>query len=383
MSANPLMELRKAGVSVWIDFLSRGMITTGKLKRLMDEDGLAGVTSNPTIFMKAFGGSADYDGRLRELLNGGMKDEKELLLHLAGWDVADAADILRPVYDSTGGRDGYVSIEVSPDLAYKTEETIAEARRLSSEITGRQNVYVKVPATREGLPAIERLISEGVNVNVTLLFSRKRYAEVTDAYMKGVEARLEAGQPVDAVTSVASFFVSRVDTLVDKLLEEKLAGAGSGPERERLQGLVGRAAVANAKLAYQDYKEIFSSARFKDIHHKGGRIQRLLWGSTSTKNPNYSDVKYVEELIGPDIINTMPDDTMDAFRDHGKAAPTLEKGLEEAEAVLKALEEVGIGYDDVTRRLEDEGVKKFSDSYFEALDEVARKRDAFLQKAAS
>ncbi|GAB4390005.1 MAG: hypothetical protein Kow0025_19080 [Thermodesulfovibrionales bacterium] len=383
MGANPLLELKKAGVSAWIDFLSRELIKTGKLRRLMDEDGLAGVTSNPTIFMKAFGGSPDYDGRLKDLLGQGMKDAKDLLLNLAGWDVSGAADLLRPVYESTGGRDGYVSIEVSPDLAHKAEETVAEARRLSGEIVGRRNVYIKVPATREGLPAIERLIREGVSVNVTLLFSRKRYTEVTDAYLRGIEGRLKAGEPVDSVTSVASFFVSRVDTLVDKLLEGKLASAGSEAERDKLKGLMGKAAVANARLAYQDYKEIFSSRRFKDIHRGGGRIQRLLWGSTSTKNPAYRDVKYVEDLIGPDIINTMPEETIEAFRDHGKVAPTLERGLEEARAVLRDLEGVGIDFDAVTRQLEDEGVRKFSESYFEALDLVAEKRDGLLGKAAS
>jgi transaldolase len=375
MSANPLHELEKLGVSVWLDYLSRDIINSGKLRGLVQEDGLSGVTSNPTIFMKAITGSAVYDQPLKEMIENGERDPKELFLGLALRDVADAADILRPVYERDGGRNGFISIEVSPDLAYDTEATIKEARRLFSAI-GKKNILVKVPATREGLPAIEELISEGVNVNVTLLFSIKRYEEVMEAYLRGLERRLKAGLPVGEASSVASFFVSRVDTLVDKLLEEKL----SSLEKDKAKGLMGKAAVANAKLAYRKYREVFSGKRFSALKEKGAHIQCLLWGSTGTKNPAYSDIKYVEEIAGPDIINTMPEKTIKAFKDHGNPRATIEKGLDEAEAVFKELKALGIDMDQVTQQLEDEGVKLFSDSFFSLLKEIASKRDALVSE---
>jgi transaldolase/glucose-6-phosphate isomerase len=375
MGANPLLELNDLGVSVWLDYLSRDLINSGKLKRLVDEDGLTGVTSNPTIFMKAISGSTDYDGPLREMIEKGERDPKELFLGLALRDIADAADILWPVYLKDRGRNGFISIEVSPDLAYDTDATIEEARRLFSAI-GKKNILVKVPATRQGLPAIEELISEGVNVNVTLLFSIKRYEEVMEAYIRGLERRLGAGRPVDEVSSVASFFVSRVDTLADKLLGER----PSGPEKDKAKGLMGKAAVANARLANRRYREVFSGKRFSSLMEKGARIQRLLWGSTGTKNPAYSDIKYVEEIIGPDIINTMPETTMTAFKDHGNARPTIEKGLDEAEAVFRGLGALGIDIDRLTRELEEEGVRLFSDSFFSLLGEIAEKRDALLSE---
>lgn len=375
MGANPLHELEKLGVSVWLDYLSRDIINSGKLKGLVAEDGLSGVTSNPTIFMKAITGSTEYDSPLKEMIEKGERDPKELFLGLALRDIADAADILRPVYMKDRGSNGFISIEVSPDLAYDTGATIKEARRLFSAI-GKKNILIKVPATREGLPAIEELISEGVNVNVTLLFSIKRYEEVMEAYIRGLERRLEAGLPVGEVFSVASFFVSRVDTLVDKLLEKKL----SGPEKDRAEGLMGKAAVASAKLAYRKYREVFSGKRFSALKENGARIQRLLWGSTGTKNPAYSDIKYVEEIVGRDMINTMPETTMEAFKDHGNARATIEEGLEEAEAAFRGLEALGIDMDKVTQELEDEGVKLFSDSFFSLLKEIAAKRDALISE---
>jgi transaldolase/glucose-6-phosphate isomerase len=379
MGANPLIDLKNLGVSVWFDYLSRDHINSGKLKSLVDEDGLSGVTSNPTIFMKAITGSTEYDEPLRDMIKKGQNDPKELFLGLALRDIADAADILWPVYQQSSGRNGFISIEVSPDLAYDTDATVKEARRLFSTI-GKKNILVKVPATKEGLPAIEELISEGVNVNVTLLFSIKRYEEVMEAYIKGLERRLGNGLPVGEVSSVASFFVSRVDTLADKLLDGKLSNAGSEAEKERIKGLMGKAAVANAKLAYRKYREVFSGERFSTLKEKGAHIQCLLWGSTGTKNPSYSNIKYVEEIIGPDIINTMPEKTMKAFKDHGNARATIEEGLDEAEAVFRDLGSLGIDMDQVTQQLEDEGVKLFSDSFFSLLKEIAEKRDAFLSE---
>ena len=377
MNKNPLIGLKEIGQSVWLDNLSRKLIHSGELKRLIDEDGLSGVTSNPTIFQKAISGSADYDSSLRKMIDKGVKDERELFLGLATEDVSDAADLLRPTYRSTSGRDGFVSIEVSPDLAYDTEPTILEAKRLFSGI-GKKNILVKVPGTKQGLPAIERLTSEGVNVNVTLLFSTERYEEVMEAYLRGLEKRVKQGQPIDEIASVASFFVSRVDTLTDKLLESRLSSASSRAEKDRVASLLGKAAVANAKIAYKKYETIFSGQRFKALKEKGGRVQRLLWGSTGTKNPKYSDIKYVEELIAPDTINTMPEATMTAFKAHGQVRITIRDHLEEAERLFPELKSIGINLQDVTEQLEKEGVQLFSDSFFALLKEIAKKRDTFL-----
>jgi transaldolase/glucose-6-phosphate isomerase len=285
--------------------------------------------------------------------------------------------MLWPVYQSTKGLDGFVSIEVSPDLAYNTEVTIAEARRLFSTI-GKKNILVKVPATKQGLPAIEQLTSEGVNVNITLLFSVKRYEEVAEAYLRGLEKRANHGKPIHEITSVASFFVSRVDTLTDKLLEGRISSAGSKAEKDKISSLLGRAAVANAKIAYKRYKGIFAGKRFGAVKEKGGRIQRLLWGSTGTKNPKYSDIKYVQELIGPDSINTMPETTMMAFKDHGQVKITIEDSLEEAERLFPELRSIGIDINEVAEQVEREGVQLFSDSFFSVLKEIAKKRDSFL-----
>jgi len=377
MNNNPLIGLRELGQSVWLDNLSRKLINSGELMRLIDEDGLSGITSNPTIFQKAISGSTDYDASLQKMINKGIKDEKELFLGLAIEDVSNGADMLWPVYQSTNGMDGFVSIEVSPDLAYDTDATIAEARRLFSTLN-RKNILVKVPATKQGLPAIERLISEGVNINVTLLFSIERYEEVAEAYLSGLEKRKSKGQPLHEIASVASFFVSRVDTLADKLLETRLSSAASKAEKDKIMSLFGKAAVANAKIAYKKYKNIFSGKRFLTLKEKGGCIQRILWGSTGTKNPKYSDIKYVEELIAPDSVNTLPETTLMAFKDHGQAKVTIHNGLEEAEKLPEELKSFGVELDQVTEQLENEGVRSFSDSFFTLLNEITAKRDSFL-----
>ncbi len=373
MKENPIKKLKEIGQSIWLDNLSRHLMDSGELKRLIEEDGLTGITSNPTIFQKAISGSKDYDASLQALLRKGIHDEKELFWGLAFEDISRAADMLWAVYQRSGGKDGFVSIEVSPDLAYETEKTIAEAKRLFSTL-GKKNVLVKVPATKPGIPAIERLTAEGVNVNVTLLFSVKRYEEVMEAYLRGLESRARQGQPIQQISSVASFFVSRVDTLTDKLLEARLSSASSEAEKRKVKGLFGKAAVANAKVAYKKYKAIFSGARFLAL--KGANVQRILWGSTGTKNPKYSDIKYLEELIGPDSINTVPEATLKAFVDHGRVRVTIHEGLEEAERLFGELKSAGVDIDQVTDALEKEGVKLFSDSFFALLKEIAQKRDA-------
>ncbi len=379
MNKNPLIGLKEIGQSIWLDNLSKKLIHSGELKRLIDEDGLSGVTSNPTIFQKAISGSNDYDPSLRRTIDEGVKDEKELFLGLAMEDVSHAADLLWPTYQSTNGQDGFVSIEVSPDLAYDTAATISEARRLFSTL-GKKNILVKVPGTKQGLPAIEQLTSEGVNVNVTLLFSTERYEEVAEAYLRGLERRANQGQPIHEIASVASFFVSRVDTLTDKLLETRLFSATSKAEKDKIVNLFGKAAVANAKIAYEKYRSIFSNRRFLTLKEKGGHIQKILWGSTGTKNPKYSDIKYVEELIGPDSINTLPETTIKAFKDHGQAKRTISNDLEGAKKLFPELKSIGIDIHEVTEQLEKEGVQLFSDSFFALLKEIVKKRDLFLPR---
>jgi transaldolase len=377
MKDNPLRELQKIGQSVWLDNLSRHLLDSGELERWIEEDGVTGITSNPTIFQKAISGSRDYDASLKSLLRKGMRDEKELFLNLAMEDIGRAADLLRPVYQQSGGQDGLVSIEVSPDLAYNPEQTVVEARRLFSALA-RKNILIKVPGTKPGLPAIEQLTAEGVNVNVTLLFSGSRYEEIAEVYLRGLEKRTGQGQPIREIVSVASFFVSRVDTLVDKLLETPLASASTDADRKKMKNLLGRAAAANAKLAYHKYKNIFSSKRFLDL--KGANVQRILWGSTGTKNPAYSDIKYVQELIGPGSINTLPEPTLMAFKDHGKAHVTIEDRLEDAERLFVELKGVGVDIQRVTEQLEEEGVRLFSDSFILLLKEIAAKRDSILSE---
>jgi transaldolase len=382
MNKNPLIGLKELGQSAWLDNLSRRLIHSGELKRFIDEYGFSGITSNPTIFQKAISGSTDYDTSLRRMIDKGINDEKELFLGLAIEDVSNGAEMLWPTYQSTNGLDGFVSIEVSPDLAYDTDATISEAKRLFSTI-GKKNILVKVPATKQGLPAIEQLISEGVNINVTLLFSVRRYEEVAESYLRGLEKRMSKGQPINEIASVASFFVSRVDTLTDKLLETRLSSVTSRAEKDKIASLFGKAAVANARIAYKKYKSIFSGKRFLTLNERGGHTQRILWGSTGTKNPKYSDIKYVEELIAPDSINTMPEATIEAFKNHGQAKITIGDHLEEAERLFQELKSVGIEINDVTEQLESEGVKLFSDSFFSLLKEIAKKRESFVSLSST
>ncbi len=366
--------LQALGQSVWYDNIRRGLITSGELQRLIDR-GIVGVTSNPTIFQRAIAASNDYDAALRDLALAGH-DTPEIYEALAIADIQAAADLLRPVYERTAGDDGYVSLEVSPDLAHDTEGTIDAARRLFSAI-GRPNVMIKVPATSAGLPAITRLIADGVNINVTLIFSVQVYAQVADAYITGLEQRLAAGLPVDRVRSVASVFVSRIDTAVDALLQERLA-ASDDASRAQIEALLGKAAIANSKITYRRFQEIFGAPRFQALRARGAHVQRPLWASTSTKNPAYRDVIYVEELIGPDTVNTMPPATIDAFADHGRVRQTLTEELEEAEATLAQLATLGIDLEAVMQRLLDEGVKAFADSFHDLLGCIDAKRQALL-----
>jgi transaldolase len=362
MSKSRLHQLSELGQSVWIDSLSREWLRTGELRRMIEEDAVVGVTSNPTIFQKAMSEGGWYDDQLREVLDE-EDDLKEIFLRLAFDDIGEACDVLRAVWDRTEGLDGYVSLEVDPTLANDTEATIDEAQRFHDTVD-RPNLYVKIPATKEGLPAIEEMISRGKSINVTLIFSLERYAEVAEAYIRGLERLLEAGGDPSTVVSVASFFVSRVDTETDKRLD----ASGSHDH------LKGRLAIANAKLAYQRYKEIFSGPRWETLAARGATPQRCLWASTSTKNPEYRDVMYVEELIGSETVNTMPKETIEAFQDHGVVRPTLEEGLDEARQLFEELAAAGVDYDDVTRVLEEEGVQKFADSFQELLDGIAAKR---------
>ena len=361
MATSRLHELSERGQSVWIDSISREWLREGFLAKLMRDDAVVGVTSNPTIFQKSLAEGDWYDEQLKEVL--AEEDEpKEIFYRLAVEDIQDACDELRQVWDTGGGKDGYVSMEVDPTLAYDREGTTAEALRLHEWID-RPNVLVKIPATEPGLGAIEECIAQGRSINVTLIFGLDRYAEVAESYIRGLERLVEAGGDPAPVASVASFFVSRVDTEADKRLD-----AVGAPE------LKGKLAVANAKLAYQRYKEIFAGPRWEALAAKGATPQRCLWASTSTKNPDYPDTLYVDELIGPETVNTMPLETIEAFQDHGTVADTLESGLDEAREVFAALERVGVDYDDLTKTLEREGVQKFSDSFEELLEGIEAKR---------
>ena len=374
---NPLKTLQEYGQSVWLDFLSRDLFRSGELKRLIAEDGLRGMTSNPSIFEKAIGHGEDYDAQIAELEASGDLDPGTLFERLAVTDIQSAADALRPVYDQTQGRDGYVSIEVSPYLAMQTDATIEEARRLWREI-GRDNLMVKIPATKPGLPAIRTMIAEGVNINITLLFSQKVYAEVAEAYISGLEEYVAKGGDPHKVASVASFFVSRIDTMVDEALDKKIAVANDPAEKARLKGLQGKIAIANAKLAYQLYQHIFRDERWQRLAQHGAQTQRLLWASTGTKNKAYSDVLYVEELIGPDTVNTMPPATMEAFRDHGRPRMSLEEDVPAAEAAMSALAKAGISIDEITARLVEDGVRLFAEAADNLYAAVQKKRRTVL-----
>lgn len=343
----------------------------GRLAQLIEEDGLAGVTSNPAIFEKAIAHDREYQEPLRELVRRGDTEPIRIYEHLAIEDIGSAADVLRAVYDASDRRDGYVSLEVSPYLAHVTDATIDEARRLWREVD-RENLMIKVPATPAGLPAIRRLTGEGINVNVTLLFSQTVYEKVAEAYLAGLEDLVGRGGDPRKLASVASFFVSRIDTAVDKLLDERLRDTRESGARKALEDLKGKVAVANAKLAYQRYLRLFSGKRWAALAARGARAQRLLWGSTGTKNPAYSDVLYVEELIGADTVNTVPPATMDAFRDHGKVRASLTENIEEAARVMAALKSAGISIDEVTARLVDDGVRLFAEAFDQLLAAVSR-----------
>ncbi len=374
---NPVKALENHGQAVWLDFLARGFVARGDLKKLIDTDGVKGVTSNPSIFEKAIGSSDEYDGVIGHALKNGDRPVADLFEHLAVEDIQHAADVLRPVYDDLKGEDGFVSLEVSPYLAMDTKGTIAEAERLWKAVH-RDNLMVKVPATPEGLPAIEHLIGEGISINITLLFSRDVYVEVAEAYLAGLEHYVAGGGDPSHVASVASFFVSRIDSAVDKQLDERIARANDPSEKERLAALKGKVAVANAKLAYQEYKRLFSGARWDRLAAKGAKPQRLLWASTGTKNKDYSDVLYVEELIGPNTVNTVPPATLDAFRDHGTPRDSLEENVEAAKNVLAELEKSGISLDAITAELVRDGVKLFADAADKLYGAVANKRAAVL-----
>ena len=366
---NRILSLRILGQSIWLDFIERSMIQKGALQKLVDS-GVAGVTSNPTIFQQAISKSDAYSHDLRRLA-GATTDPKSIFEGLAIADIQAAADVLRPVYDAESGQDGFVSLEVAPDLAYDTDATIAEARRLHAAVR-RPNLMVKVPATQAGIPAIRQLIADGINVNVTLIFSLDRYAGVKEAYVQGLEERRQAGKPVDSVASVASFFVSRVDVNIDGRLD--MLSAAHRADSAQYAALKGKAAVANAKLAYAQFQEKFAGTRWEALVAAGARVQRPLWASTSTKNPAYPDLIYVDTLIGAHTVNTMPPQTLEAFQDHGTPMRTVDQDLAGAQEALAALAQVGIDMDKVTEELEADGVKKFADSFADLLKTIDERR---------
>jgi transaldolase len=368
---NPLKELLNYGQSMWLDYIRRDLFTTGKLTQLITEDGLRGMTSNPSIFEKAIGESSLYDDMLASLAKRKDLDTTAKFEQIAIRDIQDAADVLRPVYEETNFRDGYVSLEVSPYLARKTQETIDEARRLWKAVD-RENVMIKVPGTAEGLPAIRQLIGEGININITLLFAQEVYEKVAEAYIGGLEDLAARGGNLKKMASVASFFISRIDTLIDSQLGDKLRTAQDANRQALLKGLLGKVAIANGKLTYQRYQKIFSGSRWQALAAKGAQTQRVLWASTSTKNPAYRDVIYVEELVGPDTVNTMPPATIDAFRDHGVVRNSLTEDVPGAAKVMDDLGRAGISIKAVTDKLTDDGVKLFADAFDKLLAAVAK-----------
>ena len=371
---SPLLKVQEYGQSIWLDFIRRGMLASGELQALIEEDGLRGVTVNPSILDEAIRKTDDYEEAINELVAEG-RTAREIYEILAIEDVQRAADLLRHTYDESEGRHGFVSLEVSPHLAYDTEGTMERVGHLWNELD-RPNVMIKVPATEEGLPAIEQLTAEGINVNVTLLFGLPRYRKVAHAYVEGIEKRLSEGKSVDRIASVASFFLSRINVLVDPMLEEMVeAGGAKGEKAAKIRG---ETAIASAKLAYQIFRQVFEQGRFLHAVGEGARVQRLLWASTSTKNPEYSDIKYVEPLIGPETVNTMPLRTLDAYRDHGEPASRIGEGVDDAQEALEILDELGIDMDEVTAQLEKEGVDKFVASY-ERLLEALKERGAGSQ----
>src|SRR5437764_4949073 len=365
--SNPLAELPKLGQSVWFDQMERKLVTAGKLQQMIDEDDLRGLTSNPTIFEKAIAGSEDYDGQLRSLA-AQNKTREEIYDELVLEDIGDAADVFAPVFRKTGGDDGFVSIEVLPTIAMDTQATIAEAKRLFARLQ-RRNVMVKIPATPEGIPAIEESLAAGININITLIFSNDVYKQVMEAYLRALERRVEQNLPIEHLNSVASFFVSRIDTQADKQLEAKLKDDPS------LEPLLGKIAISNAKLAYREFKRVFSGDRWDRLRAKGGKVQRPLWASTGTKNPKYSDVLYLESLIGPHTVNTVPPATYDAFKDHGKVRLTLEQDVDEAQKIIDTFHAKGFSLNAITKKLTIDGVKSFEESFVSLMTTIEARRD--------
>ncbi len=369
--ANPLKELLNYGQSMWLDYIRRDLFTTGKLKQMIADDGLRGMTSNPAIFEKAIGDSSLYDDMLKSLASRADLDTTARYEQIAIRDIQDAADTLRPVYDSSQFRDGYVSLEVSPYLARKTQETIVEARRLWKAVN-RENVMIKIPGTAEGLPAIRTAIGEGININVTLLFAQEVYVKVAEAYIAGLEDLAARGGNLKKEAGVASFFISRIDSLVDGMIDAKLKTTTDSQQQALLKSLLGKVAIANGKLTYQRYQQIFSGPRWQALAAKGAQTQRVLWASTSTKNPAYRDVLYAEELIGPDTVDTMPPATIDAFRDHGRVRNSLTEDVPAAQKTMDDLAKAGISIKEVTDKLTDDGVKLFADAFDKLLAAVAK-----------
>ncbi len=380
MDENPLLKLQALGQSIWLDFISRGTLVSGELEGYIRNDSLRGVTSNPSIFEKAIAGTHDYDKAIHDLMVQG-KTVDEIYTALTLEDIQHTADLFRPVFDRLDRRDGYVSLEVSPRLAHDTQGTIEEARRLWKALN-RPNGMIKVPATRQGLPAIRTLIGEGININIPLLFGLPRYREVVEAYLGGLETLAAQGKPLEHSHSVASFFLSRIDVLLDPTLE-KLMKEGTSHQKELAQAAHGMTAIASAKVAYEMYHELFASERFRKLAARGARTQRLLWASTSTKNPAYPDVMYVEALIGPETINTIPVETLHEYRDHGKPALRLTSEVDQAHQVLNSLGELGIRLNEATQQLEDEGVAKFDKAFDQLLGALKEKRAALLVESGA
>lgn len=368
---NPLKQLLTYGQAMWLDYIRRDLFTSGKLKQMIADDGLRGMTSNPSIFEKAIADSSLYDDQLKSLAAQKDLDATGRYEQIAIRDIQSAADTLRPVYEQSNFRDGYVSLEVSPYLARKTQETIDEARRLWKTVQ-RENVMIKIPGTAEGIPAIRQAIGEGININVTLLFAQEVYEKVAEAYIAGVEDFSKRGGNLKKMAGVASFFISRIDTLIDSMLNDRLKKASDGSEEARLKSLLGKVAIANGKLTYQRYQRLFSGPRWEALATKGAQTQRVLWASTSTKNPNYRDVIYIEELIGPDTVNTMPPATIDAFRDHGRLRNSLTEDVSGAQKVMDDLGRSGISMKEVTDKLTDDGVKLFADAFDKLLAAVEK-----------
>ena len=370
-ATNPLKDLLKFGQSVWLDYIRRDLLTGGELKKLITEDGLRGMTSNPTIFEKAITGGTLYDDLLNSLRSRTDLDAKGRYEILAIRDIQDAADLMKPVYESSKRRDGYVSLEVSPYLARDTKGTLEEARRLWKAV-GRENIMIKIPGTAEGIPAFQQAISEGINVNVTLLFAQDVYVKVAEAYIAGLEQFAKSGGDVSKIASVASFFISRIDSAVDAIIDARLKASKDAREQEQLKTLQGKIAIANGKETYKKYQAIFSGDRWKALAAKGGQTQRVLWASTSTKNPAYRDVLYVEELIGPDTVDTIPPATLDAFRDHGKPRNSLTENVEAAHRTMETAANLGISMKQVTDKLTDDGVRLFSEAFDKLLAAVEK-----------